>query len=295
MGTRNVGEQEVCRFEAVRQRVSDRTRAKVFNYEVLLAAESAGVGEDVRVLGIEVFGVAVDEGEGVGAQADKSAHVVENGARVPLFLSGIDLCVVGVHSEPGVAAGGEAGLRPTILLHGGAGVVARDLGLRGEEGFGGNLVGVHQRFICILNGDVLVIGERLKGKVRHAELIALEEERCAAKREDHGLEELGRGDAHGGRVVAERRDDAWIVVIGEEDRVPVVLGEDAGMSVVDGFKFRHGPGTELAEAEVGAAQLNGVEVEDHVELVAAVVDQVVGLGESGAGGFSDGHIIVLRK
>ena len=61
------------------------------------------------------------------------------------------------------------------------------------------------------------------------------------------------------------------------------------------FEFGHGPGAELAEAEVGAAELNGVEVEDHVELVAAVVDEVVGLGKRGAGGFADGHVVVLRK
>src|ERR1700730_13616741 len=112
----------------------------------------------------------------VRAEADEGAHVVENGGRVPLFLSGVDLCVVWVHGEPGMAAGGEAGLRSTIPLHGRAGVVARDLGLRGEEGFGGDIAGVDQRFIRILNGDVVVIGERPKGKVGHAELIALEEE-----------------------------------------------------------------------------------------------------------------------
>src|ERR1700677_4310153 len=142
MGTRNVGEQEVCRFEAVRQHVDDRTGAKVFNYEVLFVAKRAGVGENVRVLGIEVFKVAVNEGEGVSTQSDEGAHVVENGSRIPLFLSGVDLCVVGVHGEPGMAAGGEAGLGPTIPLHRGAGVVASDPGLRGEEGFGGDLASV---------------------------------------------------------------------------------------------------------------------------------------------------------
>jgi hypothetical protein len=112
----------------------------------------------VGVLGIEVFEVAVDEGEFVGAHADKGAHLVENGSRVGLFSSRVDLFVVGVDGEPGMAAGGEAGLRGTIPLHGGAGVVARDLGLRSEKGFGGDLAGVDQRFICILNGDIVVIG-----------------------------------------------------------------------------------------------------------------------------------------
>jgi hypothetical protein len=64
--------------------------------------------------------------------------------------------------------------------------------------------------------------------------------------------------AEDGIGVAESGDDAWVVVVGEEDSFPVVLGEDGGMSVVNGFKFRQGPSTELAEAEVGAAELNGV-------------------------------------
>jgi hypothetical protein len=42
-------------------------------------------------------------------------------------------------------------------------------------------------------------------------------------------------------------------VVGEEYGVPVVLGEDAGVVVVDGFEVGERPGSDRAGAEVGAA------------------------------------------
>ena len=91
MGTRDVGKEEACRFEAVRQRIGDRTGGEVLNYEVLLATKGAGIGEDLEVLRIEVFVVAVDEGQSMSTQSDQSASVVEHGGRVGLFLGGVDL------------------------------------------------------------------------------------------------------------------------------------------------------------------------------------------------------------
>ena len=99
----------------------------VFDHQVFIAAEGASVGVNVRVLGVEIFVVAVDEGEGVGTQCDQRAHIVEDGGGVGLLLGRANLLIVGIDGKPRMAATGEASLGRTIPLHGGTGVVAGDL------------------------------------------------------------------------------------------------------------------------------------------------------------------------
>src|SRR5580658_2487483 len=176
------------------------------------------------MLRVEVFKVSIDKSLGVSAQGDKRADVVEDGGRVGFFLGGVDLLVVGIDGEPWVGAGGEAGLGGAIPLHGSAGVVARNLRLGAKESLSGDFASVDEFFVGVLYGDIVVVVECLKREVRHAKLIAFEEEGCAAKGKNQGLEELGGRNAHFRRVVPKRGDDPRIVVIGEEDRVPFVLG-----------------------------------------------------------------------
>jgi len=62
-------------------------------------------------------------------------------------------------------------------------------------------------------------------------------------------------------------------VVGEEDGVPVVFGEDGGVRVVDGFELGQRPGSKARGAKVGMAKQASIEVEDHVEFVATIVDE----------------------
>src|SRR5580658_10586675 len=140
------------------------------------------------MLRVKVFEVAIDEGQGVSAQGDESADVVEDGGRVGFFLGGVDLLVVGIDGEPWVGAGGEAGLGGAIPLHGSAGVVARNLRLGAKESLSGDFASVDEFFVGVLYGDVVVVVKRLKREVSHAQLIAFEEEGRAAKGENQGLE-----------------------------------------------------------------------------------------------------------
>src|SRR5579859_2802865 len=143
------------------------------------------------MLRVKVFEVPIDECLGVSAQGDKRANVVEDGGRVGFFLGGVDLLVVGIDGEPWVGTGGEAGPWRAIPLHGGAGVVAGNLRLGAKESRSGDFASVDECFVGVLYGDIVVVIERLKRKVRHAKLITFEEEGRSAKGENHGLEELG--------------------------------------------------------------------------------------------------------
>ena len=167
-----IGEEERRGLQMVGQRVLRGAGAEVFDDEVTLFAECSCVGEDVRTLRVQVFVVAVDEGEGVAAQLDQRAHVVEDGGGVGLFLCGVDLFVVGVFSKPWVRAGSETTLSGAVPLHGRAGVVACDPGGGFEESFGGDFAGLYFGFIGVLDGDVVIVFELLEGIVGHAEFVA---------------------------------------------------------------------------------------------------------------------------
>lgn len=93
----------------------------------------------------------------------------------------------------------------------------------------------------------------------------------SAKGQNHGFQQLCRGNAHPGRVVAKRGDDARTIVVGEKDSIPFVFVEHSSVGVVDRFECGQRPGTELRRAEIGVAKQGRVEVEDHVEFVPAVI------------------------
>lgn len=82
-------------------------------------------------------------------------------------------------------------------------------------------------------------------------------------------------------------------MVGKEDSIPIMFGEYYGVVVVDRFECGQGPGGELRGSEVGVAKQGRVEVEDHVEFVATVIHERVGLSKGCAGRFTDGHGVVL--
>jgi hypothetical protein len=53
--------------------VVDWLRGEIVDDEVLVAVEGSGVEEDLRMLGVQVFEVAIDEGWGLGAKGDELA------------------------------------------------------------------------------------------------------------------------------------------------------------------------------------------------------------------------------
>ena len=282
---------EGVNFEACGQSVRNGAGAEVEDDEVAFGTQGAGVDEDGFVFGVEVFVVAVDKGLMGVAEGDEFGGVVVDGVGVGDFGGGVDLGVVGVFGEPGLGCGGEAAIRGGVPLHWRARVVAAGVAEVGDEDVLRDLAGEDVGLVGVLDLDVVEVGDGFEGVVGHAEFVALVEEGRAAQGEDHGREELGGGHAELGRVVAEGGDDAGVVVVGEEDGVPAVGVEHFGVAGVDGLERGKVDGLELRAVAVGA---DGVEVEDHVELVAVVADDERRLFEGDAEGFADGHDVVLR-
>ena len=95
------------------------------NDEILIPIEASGVEEDLRMVGVQVLEVAVNEGWGLGAKSDELAGVVVDRVRIGGFLGGVDGDVVGIDGKPGFCRhGSEAGIRAIGPLHWGASIIA---------------------------------------------------------------------------------------------------------------------------------------------------------------------------
>ena len=88
-------------LHVIGQGVVDWLRGEIVNDEVLVAVEGSGVEEDLRMVGVQVFEVAIDEGWGFGAKGDELAGVVVDRVRIGGFLGRVDGGVVGIDGKPG--------------------------------------------------------------------------------------------------------------------------------------------------------------------------------------------------
>src|SRR6266576_780224 len=168
-------------LHVIGQGVVDWSRGEIVNDEVLVAVEGSGVEEDLWMVGVQVFKVAIDEGWGLGAKGDELAGVVVDRVRIGGFLGGVDGGVVGIDGKPGFCGGGsEAGVGAIGPLHWGASVIAAGSAELGEVLISGEgMTGLDLVLTGVFRFDVVVIGDGLERIVGHAELVALEEVRRA--------------------------------------------------------------------------------------------------------------------
>src|SRR5258708_24156957 len=102
-----VCEKHGASLHVIWQGVVDWLRGEIVNDEVLVAVEGSGVEEDLRMVGVQVFEVAIDEGWGLGAKGDELAGVVVDRVRIGGFLGGVDGGVVGIDGKPRFCGGGR--------------------------------------------------------------------------------------------------------------------------------------------------------------------------------------------
>ena len=136
-----------------------------------------------------------------------------------------------------------------------------------------------------------------KPAVRHAELLALVDVGRAAVQVQHRRQRLGRGDAVLGAVVAEPRHRPRLVVVVPVERVPPDVGQAALPRREVALQHRQGRGPAASHLPPPGllVEVDVLEGEDHVELVAGRVGDLAGQLDRAAGHLADGQQVLRRR
>ena len=214
--------------------------------------------------------IAVDEEiEVFLAEAQHGLPEAEHAVLVALLLLDVEGRVAVVDPHPG-RAGGEAGVRRAVPVHGRARVVAADGAdaahrLRQRVGIAGGPLAHQPQVVHRLH--VLEICRRpCVRDVDHADLLALVQEQRPRQRRQHQREQFAAPGPVRGRVVAQPRDTPGLVVVFEEGRGPCVGAFGQRLHPVErGLERRQRVGDGLELVIRALAQIHHVELEDHVQ------------------------------
>ena len=214
---------------------------------------------------------------------------LQHAPRVRKLLLDVDIAIRVVHAHPRLARR-EARVRRAVPLHGRARIIPTHVANALQRFLHGRpLLGVFVRVlrahhVDVVDGlDVLVVlGAPARRRVDGADFLTLVEEQRARERGEQDGQQLSALGPVLRRVVGVAANAARLVVVLEEDGAPGVgAGGQVLEAVEDALEIRERV-VARAELKIGAlAQVDDVELEDHVELLAGggdVADDVLGLG-----------------
>ena len=182
--------------------------------------------------------------------------------------SGVDGLVVVGNADPR-RTGGKPGVLARVPLHRGAAVVAAALGDNVQR-LGLGLALLSQDPVVVAALDVAILLDFREVRVRHAQLLALINVRCAAHKVDGHRQHLG-AFLPVGRVVAKAADRTGLVVVAPEQRIPAAVGLHPLLPGLE--QFLHGEVIRLPQfplLPVLVVDLQMVEIEAHRQLVVAL-------------------------
>ena len=232
------------------------------------------------------------------AQAYELLIVIEDGIRIAQGCFSVDRLVVRIDGNPRRTAG-KAGVPARIPLHRRACIVASDCVEASEHCLGRDLLLLVDVLVPGVDFlEVPAVGERVEGRVRHAELFALVDVGRALLHVQASREHLGGEHAPLGAVVAEHRNAARLVVIVEVERVPGLALKLQLPLVEDGADIRHlrfARRPLVDDAALAVFRADVLKLEDHAEFLAVAAGVLLGLVDRDARCLADGQQVVMRE
>lgn len=285
-----VGDQRLA-FKSLKQRAGDFLIGPVAGDAERLTIQVARKGIDAGVFFQQRLEAAIDNDREGMAQAYELLIVIEDGIRIAQGCFSVDRLVVRIDGNPRRTAG-KAGVPARIPLHRRACIVASDCVEASEHCLGRDLLLLVDVLVPGVDFlEVPAVGERVEGRVRHAELFALVDVGRALLHVQASREHLGGEHAPLGAVVAEHRNAARLVVIVEVERVPGLALKLQLPLVEDGADIRHlrfARRPLVDDAALAVFRADVLKLEDHAEFLAVAAGVLLGLVDRDARCLADG-------